>query len=109
MMKPYVISDDGRAITCRRCGLTSHNPNDVAQRYCGRCHVFHEDPRQPVFATARKVLDHLAAAKEELDAIEQRRRLDKAPSEQRVEEAEKIATLRASLARLEATIREFLQ
>src|SRR5215467_1192268 len=31
-----------KAITCLRCGLTSFNPNDIAQRYCGRCHVFHD-------------------------------------------------------------------
>ncbi len=30
-------------ITCPRCGLTSHNPNDVAQRYCGHCQLFHAD------------------------------------------------------------------
>jgi ribosomal protein S27AE len=24
--------------TCPRCGMTSHNPNDVAERYCGNCH-----------------------------------------------------------------------
>jgi ribosomal protein S27AE len=35
------ISDDGKAITCLKCGMTSHNPNDVAHRYCGRCHIYH--------------------------------------------------------------------
>jgi len=39
----YTIAPDGRSITCRTCGLTSYNPNDVAQQYCGRCHVFHDD------------------------------------------------------------------
>lgn len=24
--------------TCPRCGMTSHNPNDVAEGYCGNCH-----------------------------------------------------------------------
>lgn len=33
------------AITCPRCGRTSHNPNDAAQRYCGWCHAFHDDMR----------------------------------------------------------------
>ncbi len=32
-------------ITCTRCGSVSFNVNDVAQRYCGRCHVFHENCR----------------------------------------------------------------
>lgn len=29
------------SITCPKCGLTSHHPWDVAQRYCGNCHQFH--------------------------------------------------------------------
>lgn len=29
--------------TCPFCGAVSHNPNDLAQRYCGRCHVFVDD------------------------------------------------------------------
>lgn len=24
--------------TCPRCGMTSFNPNDIAQGYCGNCH-----------------------------------------------------------------------
>jgi hypothetical protein len=39
----YAIA--GRSITCRLCGLTSHNPNDIRERYCGRCHIFHDDLR----------------------------------------------------------------
>lgn len=31
------------SITCPRCRWTSYNPNDVEQRYCGHCHMFHED------------------------------------------------------------------
>jgi ribosomal protein S27AE len=29
---------------CPRCGAESFNLNDIAQRYCGRCHVFVDDP-----------------------------------------------------------------
>lgn len=29
--------------TCPSCGAVSHNPNDAAQRYCGRCHFFVDD------------------------------------------------------------------
>lgn len=25
-------------ITCPQCGMTSYNPNDIAQGYCGNCH-----------------------------------------------------------------------
>jgi LSD1 subclass zinc finger protein len=39
----YTISSNGKTITCHECGLTSANSNDVAQRYCGHCHLFHED------------------------------------------------------------------
>lgn len=28
--------------TCPRCGAISRNPNDIAQRYCGRCHRYEE-------------------------------------------------------------------
>ncbi len=28
-------------ITCRFCGLTSAHPEDVRNRYCGHCHLFH--------------------------------------------------------------------
>jgi hypothetical protein len=40
----FTISPDGKAITCATCRLTSLNPNDVRNRYCGHCHVFHDDP-----------------------------------------------------------------
>lgn len=35
--------DPGVGIRCETCGHTSWNPNDVAQRYCGYCHVFLEE------------------------------------------------------------------
>lgn len=37
----YVIADDGKSITCVRCGSTSYNLNDVKERYCGHCKRFH--------------------------------------------------------------------
>lgn len=37
----FEISADGKAITCKKCGRTSHNENDVRHKYCGHCHVFH--------------------------------------------------------------------
>lgn len=36
----YAIAADHRSITFRPCGTTSHNPKDVENRYCGRCHRF---------------------------------------------------------------------
>lgn len=26
--------------TCPKCGRTSYNPNDIANKYCGYCHEF---------------------------------------------------------------------
>lgn len=31
------------SITCPTCNRTSHNPNDVNERYCGNCHNWHEN------------------------------------------------------------------
>jgi len=45
----YVIAlVDGRtwSITCLACGLTSFNLTDVTVKYCGACHVFHEDQQK---------------------------------------------------------------
>lgn len=39
----YSISPDGSSITCLTCLKTSHNLNDVKNRYCGFCHKFLED------------------------------------------------------------------
>ena len=33
-----MVAPDGSSITFTPCGWNSHNPNDVAQRYCARCH-----------------------------------------------------------------------
>jgi uncharacterized OB-fold protein len=30
-------------IRCHTCGQTSFHPKDINERYCGACHVFHED------------------------------------------------------------------
>ncbi len=32
------------SITCPICHRVSYNLNDIAQRYCGQCHRFHDDP-----------------------------------------------------------------
>jgi len=42
--RTYVIGVvHGRAaITCRLCDRISELPGDVQQRYCSRCHLFHD-------------------------------------------------------------------
>jgi hypothetical protein len=42
-MVTYFISADHESIICLRCGEKSYNANDVAQRYCGNCKIFHDD------------------------------------------------------------------
>jgi hypothetical protein len=42
----YTISDSGKSITCCVCGMTSFNLNDVEQKFCGKCHFFHEDKKR---------------------------------------------------------------
>ena len=32
---------------CPLCSTISVNPNDVRERYCGRCHRFVDDPAPP--------------------------------------------------------------
>jgi hypothetical protein len=34
------------SITCPRCGRTSYHPKDISEKYCGACHLFH-DQMQP--------------------------------------------------------------
>lgn len=38
----YDILDNGKAIICLFCGITSFNLNDVYNKYCQNCHIFHE-------------------------------------------------------------------
>ena len=37
------VSAYGDAITCVKCGNTSHNAKDVENRFCGACHEFMEN------------------------------------------------------------------
>jgi protein-arginine kinase activator protein McsA len=41
-----LVADVSISITCPSCGMTSYNPNDVSQRYCGNCHAFHDDMKE---------------------------------------------------------------
>lgn len=42
-IKTYVLSEDGKAITCLGCNRTSYNHHDISRLYCGHCQLFHED------------------------------------------------------------------
>lgn len=39
----YLLVDNGRAIKCRICQQVSWSPADIAQKYCGYCHRFHDE------------------------------------------------------------------
>jgi ribosomal protein L37E len=39
----YTMAPDGSSITCKVCGTTSHNTNDVEMKFCGHCGAFHND------------------------------------------------------------------
>lgn len=40
-----VISRPIGSFTCPRCGATSFNPNDIRERYCGRCRQWADGPQ----------------------------------------------------------------
>lgn len=41
----HVRPSPPKSITCPQCGRTSHNPNDVREKYCGNCHQYHDTMR----------------------------------------------------------------
>jgi ribosomal protein L37E len=44
----FTIDEKGgfKCITCHTCGMTSFHPQDILQKYCGKCHKFHEEPKE---------------------------------------------------------------
>ena len=41
--QPKVGSRLTLGIRCHKCQRVSYHPKDIYERYCGACHVFHED------------------------------------------------------------------
>lgn len=37
-------SNEPPSFVCPRCGAKSYNPHDIAERYCGACHRFVDEP-----------------------------------------------------------------
>lgn len=37
---PTTYDKGGLSYTCLTCGMTSYNPNDIANQYCGNCHEY---------------------------------------------------------------------
>lgn len=44
----YELIEDGAGIVCHECGNISHEPNDIAERYCGSCNTFLGDDDRPM-------------------------------------------------------------
>lgn len=42
----YLIGENEHQqyIQCVTCGHKSYNPNDIKEKYCGYCRIFHDDP-----------------------------------------------------------------
>ena len=38
----HIIEQPLPSITCPQCGAKSYNKHDIAERYCGACHLFHD-------------------------------------------------------------------
>lgn len=57
----FTIADDGKSITCHKCGKTSHNANDVAFHYCGKCNLWHDGPNLLNAPTEAAFFEHTAA------------------------------------------------
>lgn len=49
---PDRTEGSGQKITCPRCGMTSHNPNDVWHGYCGQCHEYTSPSMQARMASS---------------------------------------------------------
>lgn len=41
--RSYKVSNDKEYIICYYCGMISYNHNDVTNKYCGNCNIFHDD------------------------------------------------------------------
>lgn len=41
--RTYEVGAGGKTIKCLACGMTSFSPEDVTNKYCGKCHKFHQD------------------------------------------------------------------
>lgn len=52
---PYGLDDEPH-IKCLKCGLTSYHPKDIEERFCGKCHAWHDQNAEPLtFELSEKV------------------------------------------------------
>jgi hypothetical protein len=65
----YKIANEGSAytsITCLLCNRLSYNPNDVEKKYCGNCHIFHDQVHKQFETELQETRKPQAAAIEAL-------------------------------------------
>ena len=56
----YEIVEDGRAIKCNVCGMTSWSQGDVEHKFCAKCDRFHNQPDPvPLTDDQYELLDYL--------------------------------------------------
>ena len=68
----YEIVEDGEAIRCLKCEMTSWHYKDVEHKYCGNCHMFHEEPIDEVEWLELPEIDPVTCFKPEADALRNR-------------------------------------
>jgi hypothetical protein len=78
------MTDKPASYVCPHCGAESWNPNDLMHRYCGRCHLYADDPvllhraleaeiaRLNELARIRQAQSILAAHEADLVSVESR-------------------------------------
>ena len=47
IMKTVEVEGVTTFLVCLWCGFARANPTDIAEKYCGQCHRFHEDQQAP--------------------------------------------------------------
>ena len=60
-----------QGIICRWCGHISYHPEDVRQKYCGFCHVFHPVASAPVCVSVQLVQAPVQAPASTVEIFEQ--------------------------------------
>lgn len=50
LWEDYITEGPGTefSITCPKCGMTTYDPDDIEEGYCGKCHDWTGVPRDPI-------------------------------------------------------------
>lgn len=53
----YKLVNEGTAIECLVCNMTSHSIEDVRRRWCGICHSYHNTPHMQAMMSEQQSRD----------------------------------------------------